>query len=572
MTFGQAAVLTLLAAMLVLFAVDRLRMELVALGGLAVGVALGVVPAAGAFAGLADPAFVTVVEILLVVTVLARSPLLDRLATRIAARRPGLTGATAMLCLMTGALSVFMNNIGALALMLPVVYGVCRTCGFDPRAMLMPVSFAALLGGMGSIIGTPANLIVSRQLEAATGAGFGFFDIGLVGIPAALAGLVVVVLAVPRLLPGGDRSPEPQASDRRLVAEMRVPSGSILTGRSFADVPVGVVSASRGGGRLFLARKDLRIEAGDLLLVDGGTAALHGLAAQGALDWATRSETVQAVVLPESPIVGSRIGVVGAFATGVSVVAVSPQARRIEGALADIQLSIGDIVHLAGEKAAVARALEQTDMLALTARGPAAHDTSGSSWTLAVFLAGIFLSAVFGLAPPFAFGLVVLVLVATGTLNLRTAVPQLNWPILLMLAAMIPLGSAVATTGAAQVLAGALLGAVPQGSAATLAAAMLVLAVAVTPFVNNASTALVLGPIAVAVAGSAGVDPRPLLLAVAIGASIDFLTPFGHHNNTLVMGLAGYRFRDFLKAGWPVTLVTVITALTLLLAMPWRTA
>jgi di/tricarboxylate transporter len=101
---------------------------------------------------------------------------------------------------------------------------------------------------------------------------------------------------------------------------------------------------------------------------------------------------------------------------------------------------------------------------------------------------------------------------------------------------------------------------------------MLVLAVAVTPFVNNASTALVLGPIAVAVAGSAGVDPRPLLLAVAIGASIDFLTPFGHHNNTLVMGLAGYRFRDFLKAGWPVTLVTVITALTLLLAMPWRTA
>jgi len=567
MTFEQAAVLALLAAMLVLFALDRLRMELVALGGLAIGVALGLVPAGAAFAGLADPAFVTVVEILLVVTVLARSPLLDRLARAIAARKPSLTGAAALLCALSAALSVFMNNIGALALMLPVIFGVCRACGFDPRAMLMPASFAALLGGMSSVIGTPANLIVSRQLEAATGAGFGFFDIGAAGIPAALAGLAVVVLLVPRLIPRAAAAPDPEDADRRLVAQMAVPPGSPVAGQPFGALPAAVISAWRGGQRLFLPRTDLRIEPGDLLLVDAGTAALRRLVAAGALDWAAQAASVQAVVMPESPAIGSRLATVAAFGPGVTVVAVSPQARRIEGSLGDIQLSIGDIVHLAGDRAAIDRALRQADLLPLDgSREAASEPATGGTFALAAFVAGILLSAVAGLAPHLAFGLVVLALVAGGTLNLRTALPQLNWPILLMLAAMIPLGTAVATTGAAQVLAEALLASMPQGSAAALTGAMLVLAIAVTPFVNNASTALVLGPIAVAVAGAAGIDPRPLLLAVAIGASIDFLTPFGHHNNTLVMGLAGYRFSDFLKAGWPVTLAAAAAAFAVLAA------
>jgi di/tricarboxylate transporter len=564
MTFEQAAVLALLAAMLVLFAVDRLRMELVALGGLAAGVGLGVVPAATAFAGFADPAFVTVLEILLVATVLSRSPFLVRLAARIAQAGPTMPGATAVICLVTAGLSVFMNNIGALALMLPVVYGVCRACGFDPRTMLMPVSFAALLGGMGSIIGTPANLIVSRQLEQATGQGFGFFDIGWIGIPVAMAGLVVAVLVVPRLIETAGHAPDVGAPQRRLVAEMAVSQQSGFVGRAFSELPVAVATATRGGTRLFLPGRDQRVAAGDLLLVDASDLDLQRLVAEGALAWPTSGETVQAVVMPESTVVGSRLGTVAGLGAGVSVVAVSPQARRIEGSLGDIQLSIGDVLHLAGEPGAIARALDQTDMLALTSQGSKAHDGGGSTFALAAFASAVLLSAAFGVAPHLAFGLVVLALVATGTLNLRTAIPQLNWPILVMLAAMIPLGTAVATTGAAQVLAGLVLAAVPQDSDVALIAAMLVLAIIVTPFVNNASTALVLGPIAFAVAGSAGIDPRPLLLAVAIGASIDFLTPFGHHNNTLVMGLAGYRFADFLKAGWAMTLVAAAVALAFL--------
>ena len=183
----------------------------------------------------------------------------------------------------------------------------------------------------------------------------------------------------------------------------------------------------------------------------------------------------------------------------------------------------------------------------------------------AEFVTGGVLLAASGLVgTEYAFGLVVLVLAALGSLNLRRALSELDWPILIMLAAMIPLGQAIETTGAAAVIAGYLVALLPEASPLLLLAAVLLLALVVTPFVNNASTAIALGPIAVGIAGAAALPPEPFLMAIAVGASIDFLTPIGHHNNTIVMGLAGYRFIDFLKAGWPLTLTTSLVAVPLL--------
>ncbi|WP_309084594.1 SLC13 family permease [Chelativorans sp.] len=193
MIFEQAAILLLLAGQLVIFASDRFRMEVVALGGLCLGILLGIVPGETAFLGFANPAFVTVVEILLIVPVLGRSGLLDRLAARLPAETLGHTGVLALLCVITAAISAFMNNIGALALMIPVVSSVCQSARIDRRQVLMPVSFAALLGGLCSIIGTPANLLVSQQLAAQTGEGFAFFDIAYAGVPTAVAGLAAIL-------------------------------------------------------------------------------------------------------------------------------------------------------------------------------------------------------------------------------------------------------------------------------------------------------------------------------------------------------------------------------------------
>ncbi|MBS3648624.1 SLC13 family permease [Pseudaminobacter sp. 19-2017] len=570
MTFEQAAILVLLAAMLVLFALDRIRMEVVALGGLALGYHLGLVPVNSLFSGFSHSAVITVVEILLIVQVLSRSAVLDLLADRITAIAPGRLSTIAALCGLSAFVSAIMNNIGALALMLPIVFSVCHGRGIDPKAVLMPVSFAALLGGTCSIIGTPANLVVSQQLATVTGHGFAFFDYAYAGVPGAIAGIIAIVAWVPRLfaIEPSKISLQGEVGLRRKVAELAVPAASPLVGTSLADFPLTLYGVQRNEQQLFLARNDQQLAAGDRLLVEGSEAELSRLVATGALAYthhAIDDETVQAVVMPESTVVGSRIGNVGAFAAGgVTVLSVSPQTHRIEGSFSDIQLSIGDVLVLAGNRDAIREAISETELLEVSG---ASRSDVGSPLPLAIFAAGIVLAA-FGVAPDLAFGAVVLVLAALGNLNLRTALADLNWPILLMLAAMIPLGAAVGTTGAADVLSGWLLHIVPTHQSLALSAAMLLLAVLITPFVNNATTAIVLGPVAISAAQAAGVAPEPVLIAVALGASIDFLTPFGHHNNTVVMGIAGYRFTDFAKAGWPATLAAGVVALVMI-ALVW---
>jgi di/tricarboxylate transporter len=570
MTFEQAAILVLLAAMLVLFALDRIRMEVVALGGLALGYLLGLVPEDSLFSGFSHSAVITVVEILLIVQVLSRSAVLDRLADRITAVAPGRLLTIAALCGLSAFVSAFMNNIGALALMLPIVFSVCHARDIDPKAVLMPVSFAALLGGTCSIIGTPANLVVSQQLASAAGHGFAFFDYAYAGVPAAIAGVMAILAWVPRLLAiePKETSEQPTSGLKRKVAELAVPAGSPLIGTALADFPLILHGVQRNEQQLFLARSDQQLAGGDRLLVEGSEAELSRLTAMGALTYprhAADAEKVQAVVMPESTVIGSRIGNVGAFAAGgVMVLSVSPQTHRIEGSLSDIQLSIGDVLVLAGSRDAIREAISETELLEVS--GASRSDT-GNSMPLAIFGAGIVLAA-FGVAPELAFGAVVLVLAGLGSLNLRTAIADLNWPILLMLAAMIPLGAAVGTTGAADVLSGWLLHIVPTHQSLALSAAMLLLAVLITPFVNNATTAIVLAPVAISAAQAAGVAPEPLLIAVALGASIDFLTPFGHHNNTVVMGIAGYRFTDFAKVGWPATLAAGFVGLVMI-ALVW---
>ncbi|NLD55336.1 MAG: cation transporter [Burkholderiaceae bacterium] len=570
MNLEQAAILVLLVGMLAAFALDRIRMEVVALGGLALGTALGLVAPAQALAGFSNPAFITVVEILLIVQVLGRSCVIDPLSQRIPEIARTETGVLALLCTVTAFLSVFMNNIGALALMIPVVTSVCRVSGLDRRRVLMPVSFAALLGGLCSVIGTPANLLVSNQLAAATGHGFAFFDFAWVGVPAAAAGILVLLVWPRRVLGTGaaDHARLPPQARRNVVAEVEVPAGSPLAGTAPSGPDFTVHTLRRGGANLLHQRPGTTIEPGDVMLVEIGLQRLEALLAAGALTLpapapaADRPGTrrVEAVIMPESTLVGSRVGTLDLLASrGIAVIAVATQTPRIEGSFADLRPSIGDVLYLSGGQEAIEDAVDEADILPLWPKPPA--EAGDVRWPPSIAFAGGIVLAAFGLIPPeFAFGLVLVILATLGDLNLRRGLAELDWPILIMLAAMIPLGQAVETTGAAAVLADGLIAALPSHSPIALAAAMLVLAIAITPFVNNASTALVLGPIALGIAAAAGVSPEPLLIAVALGASVDFLTPIGHHNNTVVMGMAGYRFADFMKAGWPVTAAVAAVA------------
>lgn len=330
----------------------------------------------------------------------------------------------------------------------------------------------------------------------------------------------------------------------------------------------------RGGENIMFQRPGATVEAGDVLLMEIALQELEAGLASGSMmlpgsgRHSAVARRVEAAIMPESVLVGSRIGALeGLTSRGIAIVAVSTHTPRIEGSLADLQLSIGDVLYLLGDQDAIGEAVDQADILPLW---PTPQPEAGESqWVPVLAFAGGVVLAAFGLAPPeLAFGLIVPVLAATGSLDLRRGLAALDWPILIMLAAMIPLGLAVETTGAASVLAHGLMTVSPGADALVLSTTLLVVAVAITPFVNNASTAVILGPIALGIAAASELAPEPLLIAVALGASIDFLTPIGHHNNTIVMGMAGYCFIDFFKVGWPVTIV-VMSAATLALWAWW---
>ncbi|NEK17297.1 SLC13 family permease [Rhizobium leguminosarum] len=575
MSFEQASLLILLLAMLILFSLDRIRIEVVSIAGLLGGYALGLYPAEQIFTGFASPVVITVVEILLIVQVLARARLFDSLAARFAAARPGDFTVIACTSALAGFMSIFMNNIGAFAITLPVALRLGTVLTIPRRQLVMPVSFAALLGGLVSLIGTPANLLVSDALAKATGTGFHFFDFAYVGLPIAIAGILLIAFRVQRLFPEPDETPvKISPAARRIVVERRIPDVSPLIGVRLSDCPVrfGIKPHAliRGDSFVFGPLDQSVIEPGDVLLAEGADAVFAGLAATQALIADAHPHglqpdftRVEAVVMPESTLVGSRVRSLEVFHhRGIAVTALSMRAPRIEGRFLDLQLSIGDILTLEGPRIAIGEALEESECLPLASTAPSEPAPLLSWRPFALFACGVAASAA-GLRPDVAFAGVVLVLALLNHLNIRQAMADLNWPIIIMLAAMIPIGQAVATTGAAETIAGWLSLVVPITYPLFGIALILFLSMALTPFVNNATVAIVLTPIALEFARAGRHAPDAYLIAVAAGASLDFLTPFGHHNNTLAMGIGGYRFGDFLRAGWPLAVTSYGLALLL---------
>ncbi|MBA1344539.1 SLC13 family permease [Rhizobium sp. WYCCWR 11146] len=575
MSFEQASLLILLLAMLILFSLDRIRIEVVSIAGLLSGHALGLYPAEQIFTGFASPVVITVVEILLIVQVLARARLFDSLAARFAAARPSGFKVIAGISALAGFMSIFMNNIGAFAITLPVALRLGTVLTIPRRQLVMPVSFAALLGGLVSLIGTPANLLVSDALAKATGTGFHFFDFAYVGLPVAIAGILLIAFRVQRLFPEPDETPvKISPAARRIVVERRIPDVSPLIGVRLSDCPAsfGIKPHAliRGDSFVFGPLDQSVIEPGDVLLAEGADAVFAGLAATQALIADAHPHglqpdftRVEAVVMPESTLVGSRVRSLEVFhRRGIEVTALSMRAPRIEGRFLDLQLSIGDILTLEGPRIAIGEALEESECLPLASTAPSKPAPLLSWRPFALFACGVAASAA-GLRPDIAFAGVVLVLALLNHLNIRQAMADLNWPIIIMLAAMIPIGQAVASTGAAETIAGWLSLVAPITHPLFGIALILFLAMALTPFVNNATVAIVLTPIALEFARAGRHAPDAYLIAVAAGASLDFLTPFGHHNNTLAMGIGGYRFRDFLRAGWPLAVTSYGLALLL---------
>ncbi len=585
-TLDQVLALGLMAGILALFIWDRWRYDMVAFTALVAAIFLGLVPAATAFSGFGHPAVVTVALVLVLSRGLQRAGVVELVTQHAIPNTKSPTLLVGALCVIGAVLSAFMNNVGALALLMPVAIRVCRRGGVSPALVLMPLSFATMLGGTMTLIGTPPNIVISGARGDALGTPFGMFDFAAVGVPVAAAGVAFLTFVGWRLVPSGrkgQRSAEDLFDVAPYVVEVLVPSGSRASDMSIAHFEdraedVEIVALERDGRRWPQPASWIHIRSGDTLLLRGTAAEIEPLVAkldlslegrQTAVEHLREDELalVEAVILPRGLMVGrSAQGLRLRDRHGVSLIAVARAGTPIHDHLGTMVLAAGDVVLLQGDRARVGDAVAALGLAPLADRAVRLGSRPSAFMAAALFLAAIAATSTGAVAPTTALATATALYLLLGIIDPRSAYEAIDWPVLVLLGALIPIGAAVETSGAAQIVARAVVVIVGENPT-VLITTMLVLAMVLSDVMNNAATALVMAPIAISMAASVGISPDPLLLAVAIGSSSSYLTPIGHQNNTLILGPGGYRFGDYWRVGLPLEIVVAVVAVPILARM-----
>jgi di/tricarboxylate transporter len=581
MTWEQVAILVVLAGTLAVFVWDRWRYDVVAITSLMVCILLGLIVPEAAFAGFSNPAVITVAAVLVISRALARSGAIDALAGKLIGASSSKFSHLASFSVLGALLSGFMNNVGALALLMPVALSTARRHGYSPGLLLMPLSFATLLGGMMTLIGTPPNLLISAFRAEATGERFLLFDFAPTGLALSAAGIAYLLLIGWRFLPAQRQFAQHAAAFEvaDYVTEARVLLASPLigvdVGRFTTSNGVDVLGLVREGRRVFGRLRQVVLQANDILLLQADTATLERIIEENGLELVERGSReprpdsaelslIEAVVLPDAVVQGSSPSSLDLRRRyGINLVAAARQGRRFEGRLRDATLSTGDVLLLEGEPSQLRMAIAELGCLPLADR-KLTFAPRRIALPIALFALGIAAAASGVLPAAAAFTGVVVAMVLTGVIRPAQVYESIDWPVIVLLGAMIPLGDALQDTGAAQLIAGSILMISGEVGPLVVLGAVLLMTMAITPVLNNAATVVIMAPIVISIAGRMGVSPDPFLIAVAIGASSDFLTPFGHHNNTIIMGPGGYRFGDFWRVGLGLELVVIAVSLVVI--------
>lgn len=563
-----ASALILLGA-LVLFVSERVRHDLVALVALIACLIAGLVSPAEAFAGFADPAVIAVAAVLVVGRAIELSGAASVVAGRIIPPGAPFAVRLASLLFVGALLSAFMNNIAALVITMPIATEIARSARRSPAATLMPLAFSTILGGMTTLIGTPANLILSSVRETRLGAPFGFFTMTPAGTAVALAGLAYLALLGWRLLPsrGGevsDGKPPWRVYELEIREEvfdlaelrkrLRRSGARILATFSVLERMQGIEGLLPRDRLLVLSREN-----------QWDVAAKSGLDSDVTVDRNPDAVTARVVVAYGSPLIGMGYDEVRTKSLQqLQVVAVGPRVAKERIQLVDMRIGPGDQLYIRGPQRVLGAFCAGARLLEIDRHDPVPTARAQASKILAIFAAAIGAVVGFGLSPALAFTGAAVLIAALRILPPEEIYRSIDWSVIVLLAAMIPVGQSFEHSGAAAIAAqwlGQLLGGMPLIAVlAVLCAMTLFLSI----FLNNVATAIIMGPLAIDAANLLHVSPDAALLAVLIGASSDFLTPIGHQNNLLVMGPGGYRFSDYARMGAPlVVIVVACAALTL---------
>jgi di/tricarboxylate transporter len=588
-TTDQFLLFGLLVCVFVLLIWGRWRYDLVAFIGLLAALLLGLVPKEEAFSGFGHPATVIIAFVLVVSRGLSNSGVIELLAQYCidASRRLG-----AHIGIMSGlaaTLSAVMNNVAALALLMPLDLQAAKKSGRSPSLSLMPLSFASILGGMITLIGTPPNIVIAEFRGDALGQPFRMFDFAPVGLACAIVGVAYVALVGWRMLPAGRRSTDAAEELFNLadyVAEAKVPESSNIIGKRVRDlddlaakVDVEIVGLTRRGRRMPGLARIAEIKAGDVLIMEATPASLEEAIGALQLEYVGRGEGLlkgddlsfsEMVVQESSRLAGrSAMSIRLLYRYRVALVGVSRQGKRFRDNVRKLALQAGDVLLLLGPDERLNDIAGRLGLLPLAHRGQRVIQRDKIWLAVSLFVAAI-LAASFGIVYlPIALGCVVAAYVLFGIVPIRDVYQSIEWPVIVLLGSMIPIGSALQEVGGTALIAQ---GIVDLSTGLPVALVLLIL-VAVTmtlsDVMNNTATAVIAAPIAVEIATRLGVSPDPFLMGVAVAASCAFLTPIGHKNNTLIMGPGGYRFGDYWRMGLPLELLIIAVSVpTILIVWP----
>jgi len=586
MTFQQALSLSVLGGLLVLFVWDRFRYDIVALVALLASVAGGIVPGDKAFDGFSNSLLPLIASALVMSAAVGKSGVIEAVVRHL---RPIMLSPGPQVGVLTGAvafLSAIVKNIGALAIFLPIAMQVARRNKRSVSEFLMPMSFGSLVGGMMTLIGTSPNLIASSVRQELVGKPYAMFDFFPVGFGITLIGIAFLSVGW-RLIPVRNKGQHDADMPFRVedyVSEASLSENSPLVGKSVAELEalsedtVSVVAIIRGGVRRDAPGSRWRLSAKDVLILESDPHDLHSLVTSASLlligpkekeaagKPAAEIAVAEAVLTAGSPMIGmSSTQLELRERYGVSLLAISRGGSRSTARLGRMSFRVGDVVVFQGLSEAMNDTLARLGALPLAPRNLQLGKPRKAVLTVLILLGCVGMSATELVQPQFAFMAGAVLIAILRILSLEEIYKAIDWPILILLGALIPIGDAMRSTGTSDLIAGWLEGASKMLPVPGTLAMLIVITMLVTPLVHHAAAVLVMGPVAASLAKSLGLQIDPFLMAVAVGASCDFLSPIGHQCNAFVMGPGGYRFADYWHLGLPLSALVVICGVPLIL-------
>lgn len=581
MTLDQMLLFSLFGGVFAMMLWGRWRYDLIAFVALIIALVLGLVPTAQAFSGFGHPATIIVALVLVVSRGLVNSGAVDMITRKLAALDLKLTGHIAAMSGLGAVFSAFMNNVAALALLMPVDLQAALKAKRSPRLSLMPLAFATILGGLVTLIGTPPNIIIAAYREQALGSPFTMFDFAPVGLVCAGIGIAFVATIGWRLIPGAKdaKSPGVELLDMEgYIAELVVPEASSLVGelvRNLDDLAdendISIVGLVRNHKRLAGQARNVEIRSNDILVIEATPKAIDQFRGAQKLEFdgeqrhekvAAGGMTLMEVVVPKDARIDKRSAISLRLLSGhgITLLGISRQGTKFRDRVRHLTLQAGDILLLLGPNDRLSDVAQWLGVIPLAERGLSVTQYRRAWLAAGIFAAAIAVASFGGLYLAVALAIVVAAYVALNIVPIQEVYQQIEWPIIVLLGSMIPLGSALETSGGTALVAENIVTLTAGLSAAVVLTVLMVVVMTLSDVLNNTATAVIGAPISVDIATRLDVNPDPFLMAVAVAASCAFLTPIGHKNNTLIMGPGGYKFSDYWRMGLPLEILVIAVA------------